>query len=68
MKKTMVRCINCGQVYDNPLNKDCPLCHYTIADRVLVEIPTVENKVIVDFNAVMYNFPKVFGIPITGKN
>jgi len=68
MKKIIVRCVSCGTVYEQGAHKDCPLCHYAIADRVLVTIPTLENKVVVDFNAVMYSFPKVFGVPITSSN
>jgi len=68
MKKVVVRCVGCGTVYDQNAVKDCPVCHFTVCDKVLLTVPTVENKVVIDFNAAMYNFPKVFGVQITSNN
>ena len=68
MKKVLYRCVNCGTVYDQPSHKECPSCHFTLCDKVLMVVPTTEDKVIVDFNVVMYSFPRVFGVPVTSKN
>jgi len=66
--KLLVRCVACGNVYEKGLLKSCSVCHCEICDNVLMAISMLENRVIVDFSSLMRNYPKVFGLQITGNN
>ncbi len=66
-KNLVMRCLNCETIYDGALSA-CPNCKSPVRDEVLINLPVMENRPIVNFMPMMYRFPKMFGIPITSKN
>ena len=68
MKNILVRCVGCGNVYEKGTVEHCPSCRFALFDDVLITIPMMEDRVIIDFKPLMSNFPKVFGLQITGRN
>jgi hypothetical protein len=63
----LVRCFGCEAIYDQSLVA-CPVCHGAVRDELLAMIPVNESKPVLNFQKAMYNFPRVFGVPVTSRN
>lgn len=67
MKIIQVRCLECENIYNKTISA-CPKCNSLVRDDVLINLPVLESRPILNFMPAMWRFPKVFGIQITSKN